>query len=548
LQSGIFLLAIPALTWLIAAAFLMLRGMGRDSAILLLVLGFAAAAAFAYAHGRATFKTALGVAVAVTLLSLALCRFFVDLSYDGQDYHYTAIWALAHGWNPFRFGHFGDYIAPASDREPWAPLYPKGDWLYPAVERAAGIGSEAAKNSGAMLLSAALLIVFAVLRRLGMAAITAAALALCAAANPVSLSQVFTRMCDGRLGSLAAIFIGLGLLAAWEKEWRYLPAALLAMALAVNTKFSMIPVFLCLGAGLCLAVWLRQGVRPAALLGAGYIVCVLIATFAIGWDPYLRNAVRHGHPFYPIMGANRIDTMWDWRPPALAPHGDLTGLAMSLASRTGYDGPDYKIPLTMTADEFAISGDPEPRFAGFGPFFLPALLAALAGVAGLALGRPGRRGTAALLLAGAAGVLLSTLTMPESWLARYVPQFWLFAVLAAAAATRAAQPAPRLIGWAAAALLLVDAGVVAASSLMREGPVSLAIHRQIAHYKADPENLCAYFAGSPARLAMLTEAGLKVAIRSGPPPKLCRDDEPMPDVFYETGDRFGDICHCPSTR
>jgi hypothetical protein len=45
---------------------------------------------------------------------------------------------------------------------------------------------------------------------------------------------------------------------------------------------------------------------------------------------------------------------------------------------------------------------------------------------------------------------------------------------------------------------------------------------------------------------MLTDAGLKVAIRETPPPAACRDVRQMPYVFFETGDTFGDICHCPS--
>jgi hypothetical protein len=127
--------------------------------------------------------------------------------------------------------------------------------------------------------------------------------------------------------------------------------------------------------------------------------------------------------------------MWDSRPAILTSHHDLTRLGMSLASTTGYEGPGYKIPMTLSKDEFEVSGDPEPRFAGFGPFLFPALVAAIVTLATFAFRRPHRLNSSFLLFALAAGVLLPTVTMPQSWLARCIPQFWLFPLLVGAAAT-----------------------------------------------------------------------------------------------------------------
>jgi hypothetical protein len=546
LQSGIVLLSVPAVTFLLAALYMMLHPLGRIAGTGLQLGGFCVAAVLAYPYGRTTFKTSLLIALGVYALSLATCAFFVDLSYDGQDYHYTAIWALAHGWDPYRGADFGNFVAPGSDWEPWARHYPKGDWLYLAVEAASGLGYETAKNSGVLLAAAAALCTFGVLRKLGLRPWNSGMLAVCAAANPITLTQLFMRMCDGRLGSLTAVFVCLGALAVYRREWRYLPPALLALTLAINTKFSMIPIFTCLGVAVCAAVWLNRGLKPAAIGVAVLVVCVLFATFIVGWDPYLRNAVRKGHPFYPVMGKNHIDTMWDSRPVSLLPHHDLTRLGMSLAAATGYEGPVYKVPMTLTREEFDISGDPEPRFAGFGPFFLPALASALASVLLLMFRRPHTKAVAAILLVAATGVLLSTIIMPESWLARYVPQFWLCPVLIAAAAMTSNLRSLSSMGWLTASLLLLDSVTVGASSLIRESNGSLAIHRQIAELRAHPHNLCANFGGTPARWAMLTDAGLQVAIRETPPPARCIDVQSMPYVFFETGDALGDICHCPT--
>ncbi len=545
LQSGILLTAIPGATFLLAAVYLLLFHLGTKSSALLQLAGFMLAAGFAYAFAKATFKRALAIAAVVYLMSLALASFFVDLSFDGQDYHYTAVWALANGWNPYRGGVFEDFAAPASDVEPWAKFYPKGDWLYQAVEVASGLGYETAKNGGLMLAAAALLCAYGALRQLGAGAMPSVWLAICAAANPVSLVQLFTRMCDGRLGSLVTIFSSLAVLAVRDRQWRFAAAALLPLVMAINTKFSMVPVFFWVGGVAALAVLISHGVKSGVKAGALLVTSVLLATFVIGWDPYLRNTVHNGNPFYPLMGANRIDIVSDSTPAGLGGHSALARLGLSVLSATDYEGPRLKIPFTISAEEFDFAGDPEPRVGGFGPFFLPGVVLATAALFVMAWGRRQMRGPDGLLITISMGLLLSVLTMPQSWLARYVPQLWLFPVFIAAAGILSAVKPARYLGWLAILVLLIDSGTVAASSLKQESAGSIAIHRQVTSLKSMPTHLCANFGASPARWALLAEAGLTVAIRDASPPPGCRDVQPMPYVFFQMSEEYGDICQCP---
>jgi len=63
------------------------------------------------------------------ILSLFLASCFFDLSWDGQWYHQTAVYQMAHGWNPLR-----DPMHTFSpDLQDWVRHYAKGPWCIAAA-------------------------------------------------------------------------------------------------------------------------------------------------------------------------------------------------------------------------------------------------------------------------------------------------------------------------------------------------------------------------------------------------------------------------------
>ena len=169
----------------------------------------------------------------------------------------------------------------------------------------------------------------------------------------------------------------------------------------------------------------------------------------VGFNPYVRNTVEKGHPFYPILGEHRIDIMSINMDSTFGAKVRLEKFQESLLGRSsvqfhlerGRIPP--KIPFTFTRAEFESVSTPDPRVAGFGPLFGGILILSLSvGMASFALlflrrhsGAPsawriptGGKSDLWLLIGLVAA---SALANPELWWARYVPQLWTLPLLVA---------------------------------------------------------------------------------------------------------------------
>lgn len=501
--------------------------------IVILVLAAVAALMVGALWGRATLARA-GIAVAALYVATALAASrLVDVTYDGQDYHFTAMWALVNGWNPYH-NHFSDFVAPGSSEEMWAWHFPKAHWLFGALQTSAGLSYEAAKTETMLLATATAGAAFGTARRFGMAVGRGAILAVLAALNPIAIQESFSRMNDGTMAGLIVCFIGFGSLWTIRGERRAMVVALIVLGVALNTKQSAIVILgFCCGL-FCVVVLVRRGWRAAAGTGGVLLATALTALFVVGADPYLRNWLVKGNPVYPMRGAPGIVIDDEFRPPKLARHSDPVRLAMSLAGRTAYAGPDYKLPFAVDTAELAQAGDAEVFLAGFGPWFSGVLATAAIAVLALVRCRPPTTSVASGLTATALVVALSSFAMPESWAVRYVPHLWLMPLLLAAAVDLAVPRMGRVLFVAACVAMLGDAAMVAGSLAVRQGAASAAIAGQTARWRALGGPVSVDVGASPARLALLEDAGLRVMLRNGYDPR-CRNTEAMPNA-YDYGD------------
>jgi hypothetical protein len=64
------------------------------------------------------------IASAVVALGVLLAGSFFDFGWDGQWYHQTAVYQMAHGWNPLR----DPMHSFSPDLETWVRHYAKGPW------------------------------------------------------------------------------------------------------------------------------------------------------------------------------------------------------------------------------------------------------------------------------------------------------------------------------------------------------------------------------------------------------------------------------------
>ena len=434
---------------------------------------------------------ALAVLCAAVLLSAA----FFDLSWDGLWYHQTAVYQMAHGWNPLR--------NPMRAFEPTVVdslrHYAKGPWYVALSLFATTSHIEWAKAATWIALAAMFLAVAAALVEFGTRRRDAVAIAALVSLNPVVIFELASFLVDGLLISFLACYVAA--VAACIRRPRPLVQAVLAASavLSINTKFSGL-VYLCFfcaaGGGYLIIRHRRTLMRYAAQQAA----CILLGVAVFGFNPYVTNTIHRGHPFYPWMGtaahpgyAERgQDPVERWETPHnMLGRGRLVRFSYALFGRPGaqpfFPGENARLmwPFDVGWKDFAIFYFHDVRISGFGPLFSGAFLIALV-LLGAALVRPGWPREVVLL--AAAAIVASLLSGMHMWWARYGPQLWWLPVIAVA--TGLAVPGWRAVRWAAwglAALLLVNAALVEAVHFRWEIQATRTTHEQLARLRNQGE-------------------------------------------------------------
>jgi len=432
--------------------------------------------------------TAAVVVAAVLAGCLAMAAAFMDLTWDGQWYHQTAVYKMAEGWNPLRdpVHAFGRHTWNL-----WVLHYAKGPW-YLALTLFATTGNiEVAKAASALTPVVALLVVLAAALDLGLGRRAAILVALLTALNPVTTCGIVTHQVDGILVSLMACAVAAGISFLRCPRWQPALVMFVSVALCVNTKFTGL-VYLCFFvlAGGLYCLWRRRDliVRYAVLAG----VALIVGTVVLGFNPYVTNTIHRGHPFYPVQGSAEF--------PSLAGRGrdpielyetprNMMGrtrvlrLAYGVFGKPGtapYGANDAKFmwPFAVTWRDFALYYFHDVRIGGFGPLFSGALLLALA-LAAVGCARRALPCGVVLLLGGA--ILASLLVSTHTWWARYGPHLWWLPIVPVAAALRLDRR--RFLRRAAgviALLLLADTLLLSAVHMRWEWRSTQALRQQLA--------------------------------------------------------------------
>jgi hypothetical protein len=540
LPLGIGLVAFPAgLTTLVAMTLLAGGSVGPWQAPLALALAVAATASSrrSLRPGEAAWRLAI-LSLAVPAIVVAagwLGSRVYDVSWDGQAYHQEAILQLAAGWNPIRDAAFPQGDPPYAERlVHWA----KGPWYCAAaVYRSTG-SIEAGKLFHGVLLLAAFCWGWSALRLLGVArGAIAVWLAGLAAFNPVAISQAPTFYVDGLLSSWLVV-LAAALVLCWQRFERWpLFGALAAAVCCTTVKFTGVP-YAALGLGAFVAG--KIAVREYAVARravALFLPATLLGAALLGWAPYVTNAVRNGHPFFPMAGPGAYfstKVMEGQAPADFASRGTLEKLARSLASPVedvmGAQRSRSKPFGSLTRQEFAaFAVFYQVRLAGWGPWFGPALLFAAALTLALLL-KP-RRGeglTLALLLTP---LLLPSLLTSVSWWARFNPQLALVPVVVAAAACSTARAGLRAASVLLLCVLSVNVALpvwVQDRSVLRQ---SRALARRLDEVRRSGQTIAIDFTGFPSNRQRLLAHGISYRTVSAARPLACRQPQQLPGTW-----------------
>ena len=420
---------------------------------------------------RAATLVPAGLLVAGTL---ALSFLFLDVSYDGQIYHQAGIRALAEGWNPFR----EPPLQAGRPGEIFTNCYPKGAWASAAVFVTLTGRMESAKVFSLCWPLAVGFLAFGTLRPALRSSRVSLVLAALLALNPVAVLQSFATTVDGSLAS--AVTSSLLLAVRLARRWSRPTALALALALVAlcNQKLSGVAFAFLIGLaalGLTALRARRLPLRTAALLAVTAAVAVLL----VGWNPYVTNALRYGHPAHPALGSHRLDLE---KGQASADFRSRSGAGKLLASLLAESSneqtrPRLRPPFLFSPRELRAFASWDVRFGGFGPLFSGALLIALPFLSFLVLRAGPHRAPALVLLAAIGGMVAIN---PEAWWARLAPQAWLVPVGAALLGASFPSRPIRRVASGLAALLLVNVALVAAPYLFGQALFSASLLSQLA--------------------------------------------------------------------
>jgi hypothetical protein len=429
-----------------------------------------------------------GVALGLIAATIAVSAWYFDLSWDGEWYHQTAIYAIARDWNPS--------ADPTREFLPhlqlWVRHYAKGTWYAAAAIYSTTGHIEWGKCPTLLADLAAGLAVFAANLDWKLRRREAAAISLLAALNPVIMSELTTYLVDGvMVGFLvvvaAVVFSGLR---------RPRPAVvwtgMLSAIVCINAKLTGL-VFLCF---VFAAGWIWCAVRRRQWL-LRYTAVTALALFlgavVFGYNPYVTNTIHWHHPFYPVLGTKAFPSLTDQgkegielyeTPKNMMGRSRFVRLAYATFGRPGnapyfnQKNAEWMWPFTARPADLFYYRYHETRISGFGPFFSGALILAFALGVWLLFQAGAARWA---LLLSASAVVSSLLISLHLWWPRYGPQLWLLPILPVVFVFGLAAR-PRRVTWAAwtlVGLLAVNAGIVAAIRIGWETQASWTLRQQL---------------------------------------------------------------------
>lgn len=521
-------LALIPTTLFILSALLLLTGASLDILWSRLIL-MAAFSCGVWSARKISGTWAIVVPMCLCAIgALSLAHALVDTSYDGQEYHFSAVYALSHGWNPVRLPFPSAPWGPGEktlwSEANWVNHYPQSSWLSSAVLMAAGFDQEASKCATSLLAAAMFFALVSYGLRLKLAPWKILLFSSAFAANPVIIAQLGTRMNDG---ILAACF---GLTAVYTLSWIQTRQRLCAvgtcatLVFGVNLKFSAVPAFAFLCASLTFALWLCGQKLEAKRFAALAISAAFIGVFVLGFHPYLTNTIHFHHPFYPIMGPHAIDIISEERPNGFGGMPPWLRVVMSYFSRSGsgyHSSAVLKMPFSLSDLELNSLAVPDARLGGFGPLFSGALVLTLVLAAAIAL-LEHNNGSALTVLGAAGGVLAIAIAMPEGWWARFVPYVWWIPGLAALGGLYCNRRALSALGVVIVLILLMNSALSAYFTFQPLRWKSEEIRSQIAGMLQAKKPLRIFYGNSPARIALIAESGATIIPSSSPLPPSCR--------------------------
>jgi hypothetical protein len=431
--------------------------------------------------------------LAVLIVSVLLSKSFYDISWDGQTYHQEAVIQLANGWNPFH-----QISSPEEVHKIWLTHYAKGSWIDAAALYQLTHSIETSKAFNILfIISSFFLGISALINipriNLAQALILSGLLAF----NPVSICQSLSFYIDGQQASLLVSLLAISYLLIVRTEYiRLLNVVYLAnICILANIKFTSLVYASILIFSLIVWLLIKRNSHIAVKVVIVGSLSLLLGVGFIGYNPYVTNTFYHGHPFYPLAGANKIDIISTNIPKNFIGKNRLEKLFLSTFSESASTYPPeaskLKLPLTIqSVKEREYFTNTDVRVAGFGPLFSGAIILTLI-VCLLSLRRDLIKTRMTVLLASL--LMSSILINPEAWWARYVPQLWMLPLLFSILALSLKSNILNFLGYGIIVVLLANILMVSSIYFENNFKMSQAIEQQLGNISNNNQMLIVNF-------------------------------------------------------
>jgi len=272
---------------------------------------------------------------------MAISGSFLDLSCDGQSYHQGAVIPLMDGWNPVYNDvpniprYSPNWVRLDNDWYPntlWINHYPKGTEINAAILSKITDNIEKGKALNLFLIITTFLIATAtiILTSDFTKLKSALFLGFLISMNPVSICQSITYEVDGQLASAITCLLCLILLLSKRVDIIVLVSLISTIIVLINIKFTGLIYALILSLGLLAWIFIYQK-EKLVLISKCLFLGLLIGSLFVGYNPYVKNTIEHGNPFYPIVGSD-VDIMKVNRPDGFEHMNPLERLFVSIFS------------------------------------------------------------------------------------------------------------------------------------------------------------------------------------------------------------------------
>ena len=366
-----------------------------------------------------------------SIISILCCLFFFwissyiyDFTWDGQAYHQLAILMFSEGWNPYwdaeEINTYYDDI--------WVYGYPKAFWIFSTAIYEITHNILIGKSYNLILTVSTFLLCLETFKiYLQSHKIFILSISLLTTFNPVVICQLFTYYIDSTLYLLMIDMLMISFLWVKRKDKFFLFVLSVIIILMCNTKFTGAVYAVIIGLTLLVIFYYYYFPLLKKIFNT-MLISGIIGIFVIGYNPYITNFIRHGNIGWPIMGDNKIDIVTPQGPKDLVSENRIKKLFISNNSYAHNDNkstPVLKLPGQISKYEYLVYSAPDVRIGGFGPLYNIIFLYTIIMMC-IILFNKSIRGKEKILVVG---LVMSLLSNPECWWARYIPQLYFLSII-----------------------------------------------------------------------------------------------------------------------